>query len=127
MRDESFDLLASGLTKSFDSAEVSCVRLDQGGVELMLANDLAEVVTDRATAVVPVGRLWGKFPRLGRGRRRLREGTNLLDGADADSVGFPQSSVDSSSFGNAHFRTMDKEGNIGRIGIAVADEAYASF
>ena len=127
VRDEVFDLLASGFTKSFDPTEVGRIRLDQGGVELMLANELAEMVTDCPSAVVSIGRLRRKFFGLGRGCRRLREGANLFDGADADSVGFPQSSVDSASFGNAHFGAVDKEGNIGRIGVAISNKASTGF
>ena len=46
--DEVFDLLASGLAQCLDAAEIGRVRLDQGGVELMLANQLAEAVADFA-------------------------------------------------------------------------------
>ena len=91
----------------------------------MLTNNLAEVITDRPSAVVSVGRLWRKFLRLRRGCRPLREGTDLFDGADTDAVSFPQSSVDSASFGDAHFGTVDEERDIGGIGIAVTDKTFA--
>jgi hypothetical protein len=45
--------------------------------------------------------------------------------ADADSVGFPQSSVYGTSFGNAHFGAVYKERNIGRIGVSISDKAFA--
>ena len=91
----------------------------------MLANNLAEVVTDCSSVIVSVGRPGRKFPRLRRGCRRLRQGADLLDGVDADSVGFPQGAVDSASLGNAHFGTVDEECNIGGIGIDVTNEGLA--
>jgi hypothetical protein len=59
--DEVFNLLASSLAKGLHPTEVGGIRLDQGSVELMLAHNLAEVVTDRSSAVVSVGRLRRKF------------------------------------------------------------------
>jgi hypothetical protein len=61
VRDEVLDLLASGFTKNFDSAEVGSVRLDQGGVKLMLTNKLAEVVANCSPAIVAVGGLRREF------------------------------------------------------------------
>jgi len=59
--------------------------------------------------------------------RRFGEGTDFLDGADADSVGFAQGAVDRASFGDTHFGTLDNEGHIGGICVTVADEAATSF
>jgi len=124
VRDEAFDLLASGFTKSFDPTEVSRVRLDQGGVELMLTNNLAKLITDCPSDVVPAGRLRRELLGLStRGVRRLGQGTDLLDGADADSVSLPQSSVDGASFSDAHFCAVDEKRNIGGIRIAITDKA----
>jgi hypothetical protein len=91
----------------------------------MLANELTEVVTDCSPAIVPVGRR-REFPGLSmRGLRRFSEGTDFLDRANADSVGFPQRSVDSASFSNTHFGPVDKEGHIGGIGVAISNKAFA--
>ena len=54
MRDEVFHLLAGGIAKSLDAAEIGGVGLDQVGIELMLANDLAEAVANLRAAVVPL-------------------------------------------------------------------------
>ena len=51
------------------------------------------------------------------------EGPDFLDRADADAVGFAQGAVDGSGFRHAHFGAVDKERDIGRIGVAVADKA----
>ena len=67
VRDEVFHLLAGGIAKRLDPAEIGRIRLDQVGIELMLADDLAESVANRAAAVVSVGRLWaGSFLDSGR-------------------------------------------------------------
>ena len=44
--DEGFDLFAGGLTEGFGAAEVYSVRLHEIGIELVLADQLAEAVTD---------------------------------------------------------------------------------
>src|SRR5437868_9110945 len=66
--DEVFNLLASGLTKSFHTAEVGRIRLHQSGVELMLANDLAETIADFGATIptVPVYWLSRQFASIGR-------------------------------------------------------------
>jgi uncharacterized repeat protein (TIGR03803 family) len=52
-------VLAGSLPQSFHTAEVGGIQLDQRGIELMLADELAEAIADGATATVPVaiGRL----------------------------------------------------------------------
>ena len=53
MRDEVLDLFAGGIAKRLDGAEVGRIGLDQVGIELMLADDLAEAVANLRAAVVP--------------------------------------------------------------------------
>ena len=93
----------------------------------MLTNELAKAVANFGAAVVAVSicRLGREFLRLAGGLRRFGEGTDFLDGADADAVGLAQSAVDSACFGDAHFGTVDKEGDVGRVGVAVTDESLA--
>jgi hypothetical protein len=52
--DEGLDLLASGIAQGLHATKVSCVGLDQGGIELMLPNNLAQTVADLRAAVVAV-------------------------------------------------------------------------
>src|ERR1035438_7498770 len=47
---ETFDLLASGVFEGFRAAEIDGVGFHQFGIELVLANDLAEPVTDLVTS-----------------------------------------------------------------------------
>ncbi len=69
MRDEVFHLFAGGIAKRLDAAEVGGIGLDQVGIELVLANNLAKAIPNFRAAVVPVGRLWRKFLRRSRGLR----------------------------------------------------------
>ena len=60
-------------------------------------------------------------------RRSGREGpgrpAEFLDRAEADAVGFAEGAVDGAGFGDAHLGAVDQGGDVGWIGIAVADEA----
>ena len=51
MRHKAFDLLAGGFAEGLGAAEIDRVRLDQVGIELVLADELAEAVTDLGAAV----------------------------------------------------------------------------
>ena len=59
MGDEGFDLLAGGFAEGFGAAEVDGVGLDQVGIELMLADQLAEAVADLGATVVASFTGWG--------------------------------------------------------------------
>ena len=117
-----------GFAESLDATEIYGVGLDQVGIELMLADQLAEAVADLGAAVVSVpsiDRLGWEFLRLAGGESRFGKGADFLDRADADAVGLPQGPVDRSSLGNTHLSAMDQRRDVGRIGIAVADETLA--
>src|SRR5208282_2844935 len=70
MRDEVLNLVAGGFAQGLHAAEIGGIGLDQGGIELVLTNQLAETVANRATAVVPVAigrlrQLFGLWTRSG--------------------------------------------------------------
>ncbi len=132
MRDEVLNLLASGFAESLGTAEVDCVGLHQNGIELMLANDLAQAVTNpRAIPVsaIPVCRMCREFSgfavrfafRLGGARKRA----DLLDRADADAVRLPQRAIHRPGFGDAHFGAMYERGDIYGAGITVSHKTFA--
>src|ERR1017187_3210530 len=52
--DERFDLLMSGVFEGFGAAEVDGVGFHQLGIELVLADDLAEPVADLVTGTIAV-------------------------------------------------------------------------
>ena len=54
MGNKAFDLLARGFAEGFGTAEIDGVGLDQIGIELVLADQLAETVTDFRATVVSV-------------------------------------------------------------------------
>jgi len=94
----------------------------------MLANQLAKAITDCATTVVPVAisglrQLLGVWTRIG----LTSEGTDLLDRADADAVGLAEGAIDCPGLGHAHLGAADERGDVRRVGVAIADEAFARF
>ena len=126
--DEVFDLLTSRFAEGFGAAEIDGIGLDQVGIELVLADQLAEAVADLGAAVVSVlaiDRLRRELLRLPRRRNRFGKRADLLDRADADAVGLAQGPVDRPGLGHPHLGAMDQGRHIGGIGIAVADEALA--
>src|SRR5256885_16083145 len=87
MRNEVFDLFACGFTQSFGAAEVRGVDLHQSGVELMLADDVAEPGANLGAAVVLIRWLRRRPPRFPRRMLRLGRGSNLRGRATADAGG----------------------------------------
>jgi hypothetical protein len=62
MLDEVLHLVACGIAKRFDPAELGRIGLDQVRIELMLADYLAESVTDCTRAIAAGGS--GRNPSL---------------------------------------------------------------
>jgi len=58
--------------------------------------------------------------------RRLGKGSDFLDRADADTVRLAEGTIDGTSFGHPHFGAADQWGDIGGVGVAVADEDFVS-
>jgi hypothetical protein len=75
------------LAQRFIRAGICRIRFDQAGIELMLANELAEAVAGCTLATVPVARLGWQFLRFLRGLEFFAERSNLFDGTYADAVG----------------------------------------
>src|ERR1019366_10780228 len=122
MRDEGFHLFAGGVAERLDAAEIDGVGLDQVGIELMLANRLAESIANRTTAI-SVGRLRRQILRLRRCLVRFSEGANLFDRAYANPVGLAQGAIDRTGFRHAHLSAVDKERDVGGIGVTVAHKS----
>src|ERR1700756_5512732 len=91
----------------------------------MLANDLAKPVAHLGSTIIPVSRLRRDLARLPLRLRRLADGTDLFDRANANTVRLTQCPVDRPGLGNSHLGPANRRGDIGRIGIAVADEPLA--
>ena len=74
MSNEILHLLASGITQGLHAAEIRCVGLDQVGIELMLANNLAKAVANPRATVIPVPcRLRRELLRFSGGLRLSRD------------------------------------------------------
>src|SRR6266851_4183473 len=105
MGDEAFDLLAGGFAESLGAAEIDGIGLDQVGIELVLADELAKAVANLGTTVVSVfaiDLLGREFLRLSGGRSRFGKRADFLDRADADAVGLAQGPVNRPGFGHSH-------------------------
>ena len=126
--DEGLDLASAGVAKGWGSAIVSGIGLHEAGIELVLADQQAELVAEArltvVVAVVPVRgrRVLIRSVRAGRPRRPAE----FLDRAEADAVGLAEGAVDGAGLGDAHLGAVDKGRDIGRIGVPVADEASGS-
>jgi hypothetical protein len=102
----------------------------------VLANELTEPVANScailisaataAIAAVADCRCRWKLPYRTLRRHISIEGTDLLYGADADSVRLAQRTIDGARFCYAHLGAVHKRGNIGRIGVTIADESATS-
>src|ERR1700722_8986012 len=124
MGNEVCDLLARGITKSLHTAEIGRIRLDQSGVELMLANQLAEAIADLGATIVPVsvGRLRRELFRLALRLWWFSERTDFLNGTDANAIGLAQGSVNGTGLRDPHLGAMDDERDIRGVGVAIADK-----
>lgn len=123
--DEGLDLFAGGVAEVFCGTELGRVALDQAGIELVLADELAEAIA-QAGLTIPrtffVGRVTGEGVfRFGIDRRS--EGSQFFDRAEADAVSLAQGAVDSPGFRHAHLGTADQGRDVRGVSVAVADEA----
>jgi len=123
--DECFDQIPFGLLQDRGSAVISRIGLDEIGVELVLADQQAETVAEAMLSVMVTvisGRdgivLFGSDQLC-----RARGPAKFFDRTEANAVGLAESAVDGTGFSDAHFGAADQGGDVGRIGIAIADEA----
>ena len=47
--------------EAFSRRSIGCISLDQVGIELVLADDLAEAIADGTARSVPANRLWRRL------------------------------------------------------------------
>ena len=125
MLDKILNLLPSCFAQGFCAAEVGGVSLHQGGIQPVLADDLAQAVADLGAAAVPICWLGGEFLWLPRGLLGFGKGSDLLDRADADTVRLAQSSVHGPGLSHAHLGTVDEGRHVRRISIAITGKASA--
>jgi hypothetical protein len=116
---EFLNLFPAGLPERLGAAEVDGIGLYQFRVELVPADDLAKTVADLGTSTVAVRVLWREL------LAGIWNGPDFLDRANADAVGLTQGAIDGSRFGHAHLGTTNEEGDIGRIGVTIANKSFA--
>src|ERR1035441_9488432 len=122
---EVFDLLTSGVFECFGAAEINGIGFHQLGIELVLADDLAEPVTDLVTSTtiaipVSVGILGWKFALIGRPRHRTGIRSDLLDRAESDAIRLAQGAIDGSCLRDGHLGAADQSRNGGGGSVAGA-------
>src|SRR5579864_4777065 len=137
MSDEVLDLLTRRFAQGPRAAEIDRVGLHPLRVQLMLTDELTQAVANAgavavsvsvanmAIAATAIGVFWLKFSYRTLRRASSIKGTDLFDRADADTVCFPQSSVDGSRLSHAHFGSMHEPGNVGRIGVTKSHKPTA--
>src|ERR1019366_5834022 len=129
---ETFDLLTSGIFEGFSTAEIDGIGFYQLGIELVLADDLAEPIADLVTSTtiavpVSVGILGRTLTLIGSTRNRTGIRSDLLDRADSDAIRLAQGTINRSGFCYAHLGAADQQRNVGGIGVPVADETSGIF
>jgi len=106
---EVLDLLAGGIAQGFHPAEIGGIGFDQGGIELVLADDLAKAITNLGHAItVSVRGLRGNFARASRILERARRRSNLFNRANTNAIGLAEGAVYRSGFRNSHFSAVDE-------------------
>jgi hypothetical protein len=116
-------LVAGGIPQVGSTAEIGSISFDQIGVELMLTDQQAELITKRSVALLmSIVDGWGSWPLRIRGTSGHRFPTKLFDRTNADPVGLPKSAIYGSGFGHTHLGASDERRDVRGIGVAITDE-----
>ena len=114
MGDEGLDQFTAGAAEGRGAAEVSSIGSHQIRIEIVLADQKAELIPKPGLAIA--GTIGGFGPirsrRDGGRSRRTRKRTQLLDRAEADPVGLAQGAIDGASFGNTQLSASHHGRNI---------------
>jgi hypothetical protein len=90
----------------------------------MLSDQLAEAISESWPAVVGRGAVTGRYSAsLPLFSFRRPKGSEFLDRTKTDPVGLAQGPVDGPGLGHPHLGTTDKRGDVGGIGVAIANES----
>jgi hypothetical protein len=91
----------------------------------MLANQKTKAVAEARVPTLMTIVICSGCGSLGIGRTKgLRFPSKLLDRAEADAVGLPESAVNGASLGHAHLGASNERRNVRRIGIAVTNKPF---
>src|SRR6266704_4389024 len=99
----------------------------------MLSDELAQMVANSCPIPITgfaIVRMWWELSSFVLGVAVRLNGTDkrsdLLDRADADSIGFSQCAINGPRLCHSHFGTMHERRNVGWIGVAVANKSATS-
>jgi hypothetical protein len=126
LSNERFNEVAAGFFKSLCAAEIGGVRFYEVGIEIVLADQEAELVAQSRPGIArAVPTLMTIVTRPGRDRHlRSGERPELFDTTESDSVGFSESAVDGSRLGDSHLGAADQGRRVKGTGVSVTDEAF---
>jgi len=118
MRDEGFNEFSIRFPKSWCATEVRRVSFDLRRIEVVLADQDAQPVSQPWLPVIRA--VAGTLPRGVMVARRVRigrQGPQLLDRTKTNAVGLAQGAVDGARYGDAHLRAVDQGRDIGWVSV----------
>src|SRR6266446_6066183 len=126
MGNKRLDQLSAGLFESWGAAEVRGVRFDQYGIEVVLADEHTQPVSQFGLTVIrPVLMRWlYGLALFSRWIWRTGKPAQLLNGTKPDSISFAERSVDCSRLCDTHLSATDQRRDVGRISVSVTDKSF---
>src|SRR5258708_3119217 len=124
MGDKRLDQLSAGVFECQGATEVGGVRLDQGGIEVVLADEHTQPVSQLGlpvTRTIRVRRFYGLGLFPGR-TRRVSQPAQLMERTEPDSVSLTKSPIDGSRLSHSHLRATNQRRSICGVGVAIADK-----
>ena len=125
MRNKGFNQIPAGFLKGFGTAEVCCVGLHEGWIQVVLSNQQAKLVAKPWLAIVTIAAgVKGHHLICLVGFGGLWSPAELLDRAESDSVSLTKGAVDGMGFGDSHLGAEDERRCVRRIRISIAYEPF---
>ena len=125
VRDEGFNQVTARLFEGLSTAEVRGVGLNEVGIEVVLPDQQAEPVAETRLRYCPCRS--GSHADCSfdgdSGRRCWRPKNRIPRPAKPDPVGFAQSTIDGTGFGDPHLGAAARGRRVRGIGVAIANEA----
>src|SRR5437588_2997265 len=123
MRDKGFNQFSTCFSESRRAAEISSVRFNQFGIEVVLPDQHTQSVPQFWLSVIRTVRMLRLF-RLSlflHAAGRTSKAAQLFDGAEADPISLAESAVDGARFGDAHLGPANTRWSVCSNISAVAD------
>src|SRR6266566_988569 len=124
MGNKGLNQLSVGFFERRSAAEVRGIGFYQVGIEVVLADEHAQPVSQpRLTVIRPVLMRWlYGLALFSRWSGRTGKPSQLLNRTEPDAVGLAQGAIDSSGFSDAHLGATNQRRSICGVGVTVAEE-----